>query len=109
MTRWCRTILGALLSVGAISANAVNCPTTGALCDATLSPGGNVTAGVQARTAGQTLCLNTGTYTPATTPEYSDPNSFAIGRALTVSGFGATPPPTILQSGAVSDYALTSF
>jgi len=109
MTRWCRTILGALLSVGAISANAVNCPTTGALCDATLSPGGNVTAGVQARTAGQTLCLNTGTYTPATTPEYSDPNSFAIGRSVTVCGLGATPSQTILQGGGVSDYAVKFF
>src|SRR5258707_11981016 len=99
MTRWCRTILGALLSVGAISANAVNCPTTGALCDATLSPGGNVTAGVPARTARQNPCLNTGTYTPATTPEDSEPNSFSIGRASTGGGLGGPPPPTPPQRG----------
>ena len=106
MIRWTRAVLGALLGVVSISALAQTCPTTGASCTATISPGANVTAAIQARTAGQTLCLNTGTYTPQAAGAWGDTNAFGMSNAITVCGLGATPSQTILQGGGASDYAV---
>lgn len=105
MSLWYR-IFGTMIGALALSVNAQICPTTGQTCTVTINPGGNVTSTVEGRSAGQTVCLNTGTYTPMTTASYVDSNSFAIGKSVTICGLGTSPSQTILQGGGASDYAV---
>lgn len=103
MMRWVYAAAATLLSFAAWGQT---CPTTGATCNATINQGTGLTAAIEARTAGQTLCLNPGTYTTATTPAWADPNAFGIGKSVTVCGLGGSPSNVVLQGSASSDYAV---
>ena len=74
----------------------------------TLSPGANITAAVEAATAGDVIQLNPGTYTPSNTAAFGFTGSFAIGRNVTIRGLGTTPAGVVLQSNGApaSGYAL---
>ena len=94
-----RAFLGALLLASAPAVHAQACNTT-------LNPGANVTAAVEAATAGQTICLNPGTYTTTVQGGFPNNQTFAIGKSVTLRGLGAGPANTILQAGGSGDYAV---
>jgi hypothetical protein len=106
MIRSLRVFLGALAALSAISAFAQTCPTTGSACSAVMNPGNDFTAAAEARTAGQTLCLNPGTYSASANGGFGAGVAFMIGKSITVCGLGATPGATVLRGGASNDYAV---
>src|SRR6185503_6494538 len=90
MIRWSRPLVGAVLGAATICAHAA--------CSVTISPPTDVNATIAAATTGQTICLNTGTYTTAST--------FSFSKNVTVLGLGATPAGVILQAAPAVSSAL---
>ncbi|MBK7660171.1 MAG: hypothetical protein IPJ28_13965 [Betaproteobacteria bacterium] len=90
MNRRIRILLAALVAAAAsLGAQAQTCTNT-------ISPGADLTAAAAALSAGQTLCLNPGTYTPPA--GFPANGAFALGNNVTIRGLGATPAATVLQS-----------
>ena len=101
MTRWIHASLAALLGMAALASHAQTCTQT-------ISPGGNdLTLVVETAAVDSVICLNPGTYTPfGNATRFAAPNTFAIGKRVTIKGLGATPSSVILQGGSAGDHAL---
>ncbi len=99
MNRFIRIVAGFVLMGSASFAHAQ-------ACTVTISPGADLTATIQARAPGDTVCLNAGTYAPPA-PGFPNNGAFAIGRAVTVRGAnGTTPSQVILQGLPAADHAV---